>query len=171
MMSELPEKVQSLIGKSSYACDADCEVSQSNVRALCATVQNANPVYWDAEQAESIVGARIAPTAMLSTWGRPERWSPTESAATKPLQLHYDLKELFGFPVAIVGSFESVFHAPVLIGDSLHTCQVLRSVSEEKDTRLGRGRFWVIEMQYHNQRDELAGVDTFNCFGYRKAGS
>jgi hypothetical protein len=108
---------------------------------------------------------------MLSTWARPERWTPGEEVANKPLQLHYDLKELFDFPTAIVSSFESVFHAPLAVGDRVSSQQVLQSVSEEKHTRLGCGRFWQIEIQYRNQRGELVGVESFDCFGYRKVDS
>jgi len=61
-----------------------------------------------------------------------------------------------------------VSHAPLSPGQQVRSYQVLRSVSDEKDTRLGRGRFWNIEVCYHNQDEELLGVDTFNCFGYRR---
>ena len=36
--------------------------------------------------------------------------------------------------------------------------QVLRSVSDPKTTKLGTGRFWVIDVAYRNQRGELCGV-------------
>lgn len=170
-MSDLPDKVQSLIGEPRYACEADHTVSRTSIRAMCAAVENGNPVYWDPNTAVEVAGREVAPAAMLSTWARPERWSPGERASAKPLQLHYDLKELLACPTAIVSSFESVFHTPVAVGDRLSTCQVLKSVSGEKDTQLGRGRFWVIEMQYRNQRGELVGVDRFDCLGYRRESS
>jgi uncharacterized protein len=48
------------------------------------------------------------------------------------------------------------------------TCQLLRSVSEEKTTRLGTGRFWVIDLEYRNQRGQLLGVESYTGFGYRR---
>ena len=165
MTVDLPQAVQALIGVVRYEQEADNEVSLANIRAMCAAVENSNLQYWCSQEAQQ------APATMLSTWGRPELWSPGEGTPVKALQLHFDLKTLFDFPTAIVGSFESVFHSPVKVGDRLRTRQILQSVSEEKDTRLGRGRFWVIEMQYYNQRDELLGVDSFNCFGYRRTDS
>ncbi len=156
----LPESVSALLGQPQYCLQADAAVSDANVRAMCAVVENSNPRYWPAQQ---------APSSMLSTWSRPELWSPDDGEQLKALQLHYDLKQLLDFPTAIVSSFESVFHAPVLIGDLIQSRQVLQSVSDEKNTRLGRGRFWEIEVQYHNQRDELVGVETFSCLGYRRA--
>lgn len=167
-MSQLPEEVQGLIGLRCYETVAGVEVTRAAIRTMCAAVENSNPVYWQPRAARDMVDGEWAPATMLSAWGRPERWQPRAESQAKPLQLHYDLKALFRFPTAIVSSFESVFHLPVAVGDSLDTCQVLQSVSDEKETRLGVGRFWVIEMEYRNQRGDLAGVDTFNCFGYRK---
>ena len=55
-----------------------------------------------------------------------------------------------------------VFHEPVRPGDMLRTRQILRSVSEPKTTKLGTGRFWVIDVEYLNQRDELVGVESLH---------
>jgi len=65
------------------------------VRAMCAAVENANPVYWDAGAARAALGAEYAPTTLLSAWDRVELWSPDtgqgEGESLKPLQLHFDL--------------------------------------------------------------------------------
>jgi uncharacterized protein len=57
----------------------------------------------------------------------------------------------------------------VRLGDVLTTCQLLRTVSAEKTTKLGTGRFWVIDVEYRNQRDELVGVESWTGFGYRRS--
>ena len=64
---------------------------------------------------------------------------------------------------------EIIFGEPVRPGDRLRTRQILHSVSEPKTTKLGTGRFWVIEVQYLNQRDELVGKEMYTGFGYRMA--
>ena len=64
-----------------------------------------------------------------------------------------------------------VFHEPVRPGDRLVTRQILRSVSDEKTTKLGTGRFWVIDVEYRNQRGDLVAVESYTGFGYRRAGS
>ena len=61
-----------------------------------------------------------------------------------------------------------VFYEPVRPGDRLRTRQILRSVSEEKTTRLGTGRFWVIDVEYHNQRGEPVATESYTGFGYRR---
>ncbi len=51
-------------------------------------------------------------------------------------------------------------------GDRLRTRQILRSVSEPKTTKLGTGRFWVIDVEYLRQDDVVVGVETYTGFGY-----
>ena len=63
---------------------------------------------------------------------------------------------------------ESIFGAPVKIGDQLTTWQVLKSVSEVKQTRVGPGRFWVIDVESINQDGEHVGTDIYTCLGYRR---
>ena len=63
-----------------------------------------------------------------------------------------------------------VFYEPVRPGDRLTTRQILRSVSGEKTTRVGTGRFWVIDVDYRNQRSERVAVESYTGFGYRRSG-
>jgi acyl dehydratase len=87
------------------------------------------------------------------------------------LQSHFDLKRIFELPEAVMTDNTIVFHEPVRPGDWLRTRQILRSVSELKTTKLGTGRFWVIEVEYLNQKDELVGVESYTGFGYRRGES
>jgi hypothetical protein len=45
---------------------------------------------------------------------------------------------------------------------------VLRSVSEPKTTKLGTGRFWVIDVEYVNQKGESVGTESYTGFGYKR---
>lgn len=155
----LPEAVRALLGKPCHARLSDIAANPVSVRALLAAVGDPSPRGWHAESGE-------APPWMLSTWSRPELWSPAE--APPALALHHELKALLGYPVAVVSAIESVFHAPVPIGVRVLSEQRLLSVSAEKSTRLGTGRFWRIEVRYTLPEAVLAGVETFECFGYRR---
>ena len=53
-------------------------------------------------------------------------------------------------------------------GDRVRTVQRIRSISEETTKRLGTGRFWTIDVTYYNQRDEIAGIESYDMFGYRR---
>ena len=48
---------------------------------------------------------------------------------------------------------------------------VMDIVSDPKTTKLGRGRFWVIDVEYLNQDDALLGVESYTAFGYRREAS
>ncbi|NIB38333.1 MaoC family dehydratase [Pseudomaricurvus alkylphenolicus] len=166
--ADLPQSLLRMIDQPQYLLEANVRVERSAVRAFAAATENANPMYWDVDQSIAVCGGEPAPTAMLSAWCRPEPWSPSDRQSFKALQLHYDLKESLGYPTAVVVDLESIFLEPVFVGDQLKSRQILRSVSSVKDTRLGRGRFWVIEVEYLNQRDQRVGVERFSCFGYLK---
>ncbi len=105
---------------------------------------------------------------MVSVWFRPHHWAPGRTAEALPLQVHFDLKAALGLPEAVMTDDTIEFHTPVRMGDVLRTHQVLRSVSDEKTTKLGTGRFWVIDVVYANQDGELVAVETYTGFGYRR---
>jgi hypothetical protein len=105
---------------------------------------------------------------MLSTWFRPHHWAPGLAKQRLPLQVHFDLKEQLDLPEAVMSDNTTIFHEPVRPGDILRTCQRLRSVSPEKTTKLGTGRFWVIDVEYRNQNGDLVGVESWTGFGYRR---
>jgi len=42
-------------------------------------------------------------------------------------------------------------------------------VSDEKTTKLGTGRFWVIDVEYHTQDDTWVGTESYTGFGYRRS--
>jgi acyl dehydratase len=78
------------------------------------------------------------------------------------------VKARFDLPEAVITDNTMVFSEPVRVGDVLRTHQVLRSVSVEKRTKLGLGRFWVIDVEAFNQHDEKVGTDIYTGFGYRR---
>jgi acyl dehydratase len=168
-MSDLPADVAALIDQVQYEIQGEFPVEQGYIATSCSSVENGNPLYWDPAVAEAITGGPIAPPTMLSVWFRPHHWAPGRTEEALPLQVHFDLKERFDLPEAVMTDNTIVFHDPVRPGDVLKTRQILRSVSGPKTTKLGTGRFWVIDVEYLNQRDELVGVETYTGFGYRRA--
>ena len=167
--TDVPEDVLSWIGETRYEETANFPVERGYVWTSCASVENGNPLFWDDEVAAELTDGPIAPPTTLSLWFRPHFWQPGGGPQKLPLQVHFDLKERLGLPEAVMTDSEVVFHAPVRPGDVISTSQVLRSLSEPKTTKLGTGRFWVIDVPYRNQRGELVGVETFTGFGYVRA--
>ena len=169
MSSELPDGIAELIGRPLYPDTATFGAELAYGWNTLAATENGNPLYWEGAVAEMLTGGRILPVSTLSLWMRPHRWAPGAEAEQVALQVHFDLKDRLGLPEAIMSDNTIVFHSPVRPGDVVSHRQVLRSVSGPKTTRLGSGRFWVIDVEYHNQHGELVGVESYTGFGYRRA--
>jgi hypothetical protein len=167
----LPADVEALIGAVQYEEVGEFPVEQGYVWTSCASVENGNPLYWDPATAAALTDGPTAPPTMLSVWFRPHHWSPGRDEQPMPLQVHFDLKARFELPEAVMSDNTIVFHEPVRMGDRLRTRQILRSVSGPKTTKLGSGRFWVIDVEYLNQDDGLVGVESYTGFGYRRSES
>ncbi len=167
-MSDLPAEVEKLIDQGQYEEAGEFPVERGYVYTSCSSVENGNPLFWDDAVAHDLTGGPVAPPTMISVWFRPHQWSPGRTEPGVPLKSHFDLKEIFELPEAVMTDNTIVFHEPVRPGDRLRTRQILRSVSEPKTTKLGTGRFWVIEVEYLNQKDELVGVESYTGFGYRR---
>jgi len=159
---------ESLLGVEQYRTEGEFPVEQGYVFTSLASVENGNPLYWDPAVADELCGGPIAPPSMISVWFRPHHWAPDRDEQALPLQVHFDLKTLFGLPEAVMTDNTITFFDPVRPGDRLTTFQVLKSISVPKTTKLGTGRFWVIEVVYENQAGERVGVESYTGFGYRR---
>jgi acyl dehydratase len=168
-MPELPEDVKSWIGQKKYELWGEFDVERGYVFTTCASVQNGNPLFWDEKAAQELTGGFIAPPTMISVWFRPHHWSPGRTEEAVPLQLHFDLKKRLDLPEAVMTDNTITFYEPVRVGDRLKTYQVLRSVSDEKQTKLGMGRFWVLDVEYENQKGERVATESYTGLGYRRA--
>jgi uncharacterized protein len=168
---DLPPSIEALIDLPQYDEAGDFPVERGYIWTSCASTENANPLFWDDKVAAELTGGPIAAPSMLSTWFRPHYWAPGLEVQRMPLQVHFDLKEQLGLPEAVMSDNTIIFHEPVRPGDVISTCQRLRSVSPEKQTKLGTGRFWVIDVEYRNQNGDLVGVESWTGFGYRREAS
>jgi acyl dehydratase len=165
-VSEIPEEVKSWIGEKRYLTEGEFDVERGYVFTTCASVENGNPLFWDEAVAAELTDGPIAPPTMMSVWFRPHHWSPGRTEPAVPLQAHFDLKDKLNLPEAIISDNTNTFYDPVRIGDRIKSRQILRSVSEPKTTKLGTGRFWVLDVEYLNQDEVLVGVESYTAFGY-----
>jgi acyl dehydratase len=167
-VSAVPADVADLIGQVQYEETGEFPVERGYVWTACSSVENGNPLFWDDAVADELTSGPIAAPSMLSTWFRPHHWAPGRTTQALPLQVHFDMKARFELPEAVMTENSLTFYEPVRPGDLLSTRQVLRSVSDEKTTKLGAGRFWEIDVEYRNQKGELVGVESWTGFGYRR---
>lgn len=168
-MSELPAEVESWIGQRRYEESGEFDVEKGYIFTSCSSVRNGNPLFWDEKVAAELTGGPIAPPSMISVWFRPHYWSPGRTEEAVPMQLHFDLKAALGLPEAVMTDNTITFHEPVRVGDRLKTVQILRSVSGLKTTRLGTGRFWVLDMEIENQNGELCAIESYTGYGYKRS--
>jgi len=167
---DLPDDIVVLIDVPQYERAATFDVERGYSYNTLAATQNGNPLFWDDEVADELTDGAIAVPTTLSLWMRPHFWEPGADGEQVALQVHFDLKARFDLPEAVMTDNTLILHEPVRPGDRISHRQVLRSVSGPKTTKLGSGRFWVIDIEYLNQRDELVGVESYTGFGYRRAG-
>lgn len=168
---EIPPEVHALIGVEQYAEESSFAIEMGYVYNTCAAVQNGNPLFWEEAVARELTHGWITPPTMMSVWFRPHYWTPGATGEQLALQAHFDLKRLLDLPEAIISGNETVFGEPVRPGDRLRAHQIVRSISPVKTTKLGRGRFWVIDLECFNDRGEFVGRDSYDCFGYRRNAS
>ena len=166
--ADLLARALEMVGAEQYPEISEFPVERGYIWTSCASVENGNPLYWDDEVAQALTDGPIAPPTMVSVWFRPHSWAPGRTEVALPLQVHFDLKALFGLPEAVMSDNSIEFHTPVRLGDVLRTHQVLRSISDDKTTKLGTGRFWVIDVVYANQDGDLVAVESYTGFGYRR---
>ena len=67
-MPELPEIVQSRIGKRRHEEEGEIDVERSLVLTGCSSVENSNSIYWEEDAANDITGGWVAPPTMISVW-------------------------------------------------------------------------------------------------------
>ena len=164
----IPAEVEGWIDEERYRETANFPVERGYLWTSLASVENGNPLFWDDKVAAELTDGPVAPPTTLSLWFRPHSWEPGQTAPKLPLQVHFDLKDRLDLPEAVMTDNEVTFATPVRPGDGISMSQVLRSISEPKTTKLGTGRFWVIDVDYRNQHGDQVGVETFTGFGYKR---
>jgi uncharacterized protein len=167
----LPGPVTAMIGTPLYEQTATFPVERSYAYNTLAATGNGNPLFWDEGTADQLTGGFVMPLTTLSLWMRPHYWEPGAEGEQLALRVHFDLKESFGLPEAVMTDNTIIFHEPVRPGDVIGNRQVLRSVSGPKTTKLGSGRFWVIDVEFTNQDGVLVGVESYTGFGYVRQGA
>lgn len=167
-LDDLSQEVSAMIGRAQYFQTATFDVENSYGYNTLAATQNNNPLFWQEEVAQELTLGHILPPTTLSLWMRPHFWEPGAAGEQVALQVHFDLKKIFDLPEAVMTDNTIIFYEPVRAGDRISNSQVLKSVSGPKTTKLGSGRFWVIDVEFTNQRNELVGIESYTGFGYRR---
>ncbi|MBK5289222.1 MAG: MaoC family dehydratase N-terminal domain-containing protein [Acidimicrobiia bacterium] len=176
--SALDEALAALVGQpvGNGRTVAPDPVNQPMIRHWAAAFEDANPVYTDVEAATaSRFGEIVAPPLMLQTWtmatptitGIRERGgSPVEGDDAAVLSLLDDA----GFVGTLATNSEFEIMRPLHLGDRVSATTVVETVSEEKRTRLGPGRFLTWVTTYVDDAGEVVGTQRFRILKFKPEG-
>ena len=142
------------------------------IRHWVDALSDRNPVYLDEDfAAKTRFGGIVAPPAMLQTWtmlrpriqGIAERGgAPDEIRFDNPLRA---LDEL-GYVGTLATNSELEFVRYLHPGDHLHVESRVESISNRKDTALGRGYFVTWGMTYRTSDGEIVGRQLFRVLKF-----
>jgi len=173
---ELQVLIGQPVGRGGPAVGPD-PVNQPMIRHWAAAFDDHNPVYVNpAAAARSRFGQIVAPPLMLQTW-------------TMPTPMLAGIAERGGSPVALEGEtalsvldragfvgtlatnseFEIVRY--LHLGEVVSATTVFESISAEKQTRMGRGRFVTWVTTYTVPPDEVVGRQTFRILKFDPSGA
>lgn len=167
MQNDLPEEVNKLIGKNSFTDLSPIMIQKGLWQNFCSSIEDGNKIYWDERVAECHTEDLIAHPAMLPSWVHDFEWHP-QRKKVQPMELHFHLKNILNLPLGIVTEVDIEYYLPIKDGDAISANQTLLSVSELVKTKLGEGRYWVIEVKYFNQLEILVGKQNIHFLGYKK---
>jgi acyl dehydratase len=161
-MPVLTQRQRALIGKESKPRAAPHAVNEAMVRHWCEMVEDPNPIYFDEAYARTTwLQTRLAPPAMLFTWGRPLLW-PEDDAESPTSQLN-----LKGCTDTIAVNAVQEYLQPLRYGDTLTSTIQISAISDEKTTALGAGHFVTTTETFRNQYGQVVGTHVFTLFMYR----
>jgi acyl dehydratase len=145
------------------------------IRHWAAAFEDRNPVYTDAELAASTrFGGIVSPPLMLQTWtmatveitGIRERGgSPVASSGRSALTVLDDA----GFVGTLASNSEFEIERYLRPGDTVSATTVVESISEEKQTRIGRGYFVTWVTTYVVESGDVVGRQRFRILKFKPA--
>ena len=109
----------------------------------------------------------VAPSVMYTTFVRPAHAPPPGETPPTGVVLHDELKALLDLPVAIAVGYELEIAGEVRVGDQLVAVERIAEVGEERTTKFGPGRDWIIEVATSTSTGVAIGVEKFRMLGYR----
>jgi len=165
---ELRDMIGTPIGAPSAAPDP---VNQPMIRHWAAAFEDHNPVYTDPQRAAaSRFGGIVAPPLMLQTWTMPtpkitgiaERGGSPVETTTNPLAG----LDRAGYIATLATNSEVEIVRYLRLGEVVTSTMEIESVSEEKQTRIGKGFFITWVTTYRDERGEVVGRQTFRILKF-----
>src|SRR3954467_13290576 len=142
------------VGRPTEVRFSEIEVNEAMVKQFVSAVHDPNPLYWDPELATKLCGSPVAPPATLVTWGTAQNWTPTPQTGPPALLVSVPMP---GDSMINISS-EIEFFDHIRIGDRLNVVEEVEAISEEKQTKVGRGHFLTVVARYRRASGELVAI-------------
>ena len=143
-------------------------VTQTAIRQWVEAMGDANPVYVDDDAARATGrDGVVAPPTMLQAWtmrglAASQRPDPRPSGRS---ELFAVLDEA-GFTSVVATNCEQTYERELRPGDRISMREVIESVSDEKDTALGRGHFITTRMTFSDADGEVVGTQLWRLLRF-----
>lgn len=169
---EAARALRALIGQPiGSAAVAPDPVNQPMIRHWAAAMEDHNPVYTDRERAAaSRFGGIVAPPLMLQTWTMPtpritgiaaRGGSPVEGGTNFLAGL-----DQAGYIATLATNSEFEIVRYLRLGETVTSTMAIESVSEEKQTRIGRGFFVTWVTTWTDEKGEVVGRQRFRILKF-----
>lgn len=139
------------------------------IRHWVEAMEDPNPVYLSDEVARATGrGGVVAPASMMQAWTM-----RGYAATVNPAQQDPEFTELIalldegGYTSVVATDSEFDFHREVRPGDHLGAEEVVESISPEKTTALGVGRFVTTVRTYRDQTGEVVATQRWRTLRFR----
>jgi hypothetical protein len=170
--AELDALIGRSVGSGSPAVAPD-PVNLPMIRHWSAAFEDRNPIYTDPQYAAlTRFGGIVSPPLMLQTWtmatvqitGIRERGgSPVPSSGTTPMSVLDDA----GFVATLASNSEFEIERYLRPGDVISATTVIESISDEKQTRIGRGHFVTWVTTYVDGAGDVVGRQRFRILKFK----
>jgi hypothetical protein len=173
---ELQALVGKPVGRGGAAVGPD-PVNQPMIRHWAAAFADHNPVYVDPDVASrSRFGGIVAPPLMLQTWTMPTPMlAGMAERGGSPVELEGETAlsalDRAGYVGTLATNSEYEIFRYLRLGEIVSATTVFESISAEKLTRMGRGRFVTWVTTYTVAPDEVVGRQTFRILKFDPSGT
>ncbi|GAA0941671.1 bifunctional MaoC family dehydratase N-terminal/OB-fold nucleic acid binding domain-containing protein [Actinocorallia libanotica] len=142
------------------------------IRHWVEAMEDANPVYLDDEAAKATGRPGVvAPASMVQAWtmrGYAATVRPDGNASTGMDELTELLAE-GGYTSVVATDSEFEFHRELVPGDHVSVSETIESISPEKKTGLGAGRFITTVRTYRDSDGETVAVQRWRLLRFKPA--
>ena len=163
------ERLQAFVGRTLGVTSGQDPVNRPMIRHWVEAMEDPNPVYLDDEAArETGRPGVVAPASMMQAWTM-RGYAATVRPSTARSAFH-ELVELLdegGYTSVVATDSDFEFHRELVPGDEVTCEEVVESVSPEKQTALGAGRFVTTVKTYRDGNGEVVATQRWRTLRFR----